>query len=94
MTDFEIDNFLNITEEFLPREAVNEHPHGKPENLLRFEADNQITIDNKKLQEILEHPEIRDRKIVAFSVSGAFRKGKSFFLNYCLRFLYAHVSYK
>ena len=77
----------------MPKEATNDLPYGKAENLLRFEVDNQITIEDKKLQELIEQPEVRDRKIVAFSVIGAFRKGKSFFLNYCLRFLYAHVSY-
>ena len=77
----------------MPKEASNDHPYGKSDNLLKFEADSQVTVANKNLEEILQHQEVRDRKIVAFSVIGAFRKGKSFFLNYCLRFLYAHVSY-
>jgi atlastin len=68
------------------------HPHGKPENILRFKSDDQFEIENEKLKEIFTHPDVINRKIVAFSVIGAFRRGKSYFLNYCLRYLYANVS--
>lgn len=76
----------------MQKDVTDDHPYGKPENLFRFEADNQVTIESEKLQQMLQHPEVSNRKIVAFSVIGAFRKGKSYFLNYCLRFLYANVS--
>lgn len=33
---------------------------------------------------------MKDRKVVVVSIVGAFRKGKSFFLDYCLRFLYGN----
>lgn len=47
---------------------------------------------NEVIDRILLHPEVRDRKIVVISIIGEYRKGKSFFLGYCLRFLYANVS--
>lgn len=49
-------------------------------------------VDYQALDEILLHPDVEDRQIVVISIVGAFRKGKSYFLNYCLRFLYANVS--
>jgi atlastin len=70
------------------------HPHGKPENILRFSEDGTLIIDDAPLHKMLEHLDVKDRKVVAFSIIGAYRKGKSFFLDYCLRYLYAHVSFK
>jgi hypothetical protein len=50
--------------------------------------------DNKydEIDRILLDPLVIDRKIVVMSIIGEYRKGKSFFLNYCLRFMYANVS--
>lgn len=49
-------------------------------------------IDYKSLDKLFLHPDVKDRKIVAVSIAGSYRKGKSFFLGYCLRFLYSNVS--
>ena len=68
------------------------HPHGKPVTLLKFSETKEIIIDNEELDKIFNHPEIQDRKVVILSLIGSFRGGKSFFLDYCLRFLYDHVS--
>jgi atlastin len=68
------------------------HPHGKPENVMKFSTDNKVIVDDTPLKKMFEHPDVKNRKIVSFSIIGAYRKGKSFFLDYCLRFLYAHVS--
>jgi atlastin len=67
------------------------HPYGNPESILTFTANNQYVIDERSLKKIFEHPDVKYRKIVAFSVVGAYRKGKSFLLGYALRYLYAMV---
>ena len=46
---------------------------------------------NNQLVKMFENPFVKTRKIVALSIVGPYRKGKSLFLNYCLRYLYAHV---
>ena len=70
----------------------SENFHPRPVNVLKFDESNKIIIDNAELDKMFLHPEVKNRKVVVFSISGAFRKGKSFFLNYCLRFMYANVS--
>jgi hypothetical protein len=45
------------------------------------------------IDEIFNNQHVRDRKIVLVSVVGVFRMGKSFLLDYCLRFLYATVCF-
>lgn len=68
------------------------HPHGEAKNVLRFDANNKPIIIQSSLDNIFDHDDVKNRKIVAFSIIGAYRKGKSFFLGYCLRYLYANVS--
>lgn len=68
------------------------HPHGNSENVFRFENNGKVEIHAEYLKKMFEHEEVKNRKIVVFSVIGAFRMGKSFFLDYCLRYLYGHVS--
>ena len=68
------------------------HPFGKPVSVLKFDDSNKIIIDNAELDKMFLYPEVKNRKVVVLSIIGAFRKGKSFFLDYCLRFLYANVS--
>ena len=68
------------------------HPFGKPISALKCSDSKEVTADEGGIDKLFVHPEIQDRKIVILSVIGAFRGGKSFFLDYCLRFLYAHVS--
>lgn len=69
------------------------HPFGKPVTVMKFSDTGEIIADNKEVENIFNNDEIQDRKIVIISMIGAFRGGKSYFLNYCLRFLYAHVSW-
>lgn len=76
--------------------AVKE-PNGYPIPIQKYSqvngTDHQIIeFDQDAIYNMFDHPEVRDRKIVVFSIIGAYRRGKSFFLGYCLRFLYARVS--
>lgn len=48
----------------------------------------------KVIDAILLQLDVKDRKIVIVSVIGEYRKGKSFLLGYCLRFMYANVSFR
>jgi len=71
-----------------------DHQFGKPITVFKFSDKNEVVVDNQGLERIFDRPEIKDRKIVILSLIGAFRGGKSYFLDYCLRYLYAHVSFK
>ena len=70
----------------------NKHPYGNPISVMKFSDTGEVVADNEELEKIFNHPEIQDRKIVILSIVGATRGGKSYFLDYCLRFLYSHVS--
>jgi hypothetical protein len=63
------------------------HPYGESINIL-----NGLDSDFQSIDKLFMHPEVKDRNVVILSIVGAFRKGKSFLLDYCLRYLYANVS--
>ncbi len=65
---------------------------GRQRRIINF-AKNKATIDETVITCIILHPEVKHRKIVALSIVGAFRKGKSFLLDYMLRYLYYTVSF-
>ena len=64
----------------------------KPITALKFSNENNAILNLTEINKMLNHSKVKDRKIVVFSIVGGFRKGKSFFLDYCLRYLYANVS--
>lgn len=45
-----------------------------------------------ELKSILEHDDIKDHNVVVVSIGGAFRQGKSFLLNFFIKYLNAQVS--
>lgn len=53
--------------------------------------DHTFELNENVLNEILLRNDIKDKKVVVVSVAGAFRKGKSFLLNFMLRYLEAEV---
>ncbi|XP_039975309.1 atlastin-3 [Xiphias gladius] len=50
--------------------------------------DHSFELDTEALAQILLAPEVRDKHVVVLSVAGAFRKGKSFLLDFMLRYMY------
>lgn len=55
--------------------------------------DHSFTLDTEALAQILLAPEVRDKHVVVLSVAGAFRKGKSFLLDFMLRYMYRKVGH-
>ena len=46
-----------------------------------------FSLNMEGLKEVLLHPDVVNRSVVILSVAGAFRKGKSFLLDFMLRYL-------
>lgn len=55
------------------------------------EDEHQFSLDEQALEHILLQEHIRDLNVVVVSVAGAFRKGKSFLLDFMLRYMYRQV---
>jgi len=71
--------------------ADGEELKGRPVQIVSVEDDHTFSLDENALDEILLHPDVQDKKVVVVSVAGAFRKGKSFLLDFFLRYLSAEV---
>jgi len=64
----------------------------RPVQIVKIDDESEthnFILDEDALNEILNRDEIRDKPICIISVAGAFRKGKSFLLNFMLRYLEA-----
>lgn len=64
---------------------------GKPLQIVTAGTEHTFLLDEDLLTEVLLQDRIKDRFVVIVSVAGAFRKGKSFLLDFFLRYLYAKV---
>ncbi|VBB26595.1 unnamed protein product [Acanthocheilonema viteae] len=52
-----------------------------------LDEQHQFRLDEEALEKVLLSPDVIDKKVSVISVAGAFRKGKSFLLNFFLRYL-------
>lgn len=59
---------------------------GQPVTIVRAE-DHTFELNEDNLNTVLLQNDIKEKKVVVVSVAGAFRKGKSFLLNFMLRYL-------
>ncbi|XP_068948042.1 atlastin-1 isoform X2 [Petaurus breviceps papuanus] len=63
-----------------------------PVQVLIMKDDHSFELDEIALNRILLSEAVRDKEVVAVSVAGAFRKGKSFLMDFMLRYMYNQVS--
>lgn len=60
---------------------------GHPVQVVLAHPDHTFELDEEALSKILLQDNIKDRSVVVVSVAGAFRKGKSFLLDFFLRYM-------
>lgn len=58
------------------------------------EEEHSFSLQEEALERLLLQEEVQDLHVVVVSVAGAFRKGKSFLLDFMLRFMYKQVESK
>ncbi|ELW47001.1 Atlastin-1, partial [Tupaia chinensis] len=63
-----------------------------PVQVLIVKDDHSFELDEAALNRILLSEAVRDKEVVAVSVAGAFRKGKSFLMDFMLRYMYNQES--
>ncbi|GAB0088277.1 atlastin [Sergentomyia squamirostris] len=61
----------------------------RPIQVIETGEDHTFLLEEDALTEILLQEDIKDRFVVVVSVAGAFRKGKSFLLDFFLRYMYS-----
>lgn len=52
----------------------------------------KLNLDKRALDSVLKHSDAKNLPVAILSIAGAFRKGKSFLLSFCLRYLQYLVS--
>lgn len=62
--------------------------------VLKYDVDRKLVFFSKKLEDVLLKNDIKDREVAVISIAGVYRSGKSFMLNFFLRYLYSRVSLK
>ncbi|XP_014218612.1 atlastin isoform X2 [Copidosoma floridanum] len=69
------------------RQQNEDDDMGYPVQIVQTHPDHTFELDEDALTEILLQEDIKDRSVVVVSVAGAFRKGKSFLLDFFLRYM-------
>jgi atlastin len=64
---------------------------GKPVQIVQVNEDRSLALNESALKKILLNDKVKDKSVVVISVAGAFRKGKSFLLNFFLCYLESQV---
>lgn len=62
--------------------------------VLRYDGDQKLVFLPERLEDILLKDGMEDREVAVISIAGAYRGGKSFLLNFFLRYLCSKVSMK
>lgn len=62
--------------------------------IIHWTADHKFILDEAALEGILFQNNIKENNVVVVSVAGAFRKGKSFILDFFLRYMRSKYAYK
>lgn len=60
--------------------------------IVNAKPDHTFELDEEALEAILCSEEVRNKKVAVLSIAGAFRKGKSFLLDFLLRYMERSVS--
>ncbi|XP_057314981.1 atlastin-2-like isoform X2 [Hydractinia symbiolongicarpus] len=68
-------------------EGSDEEIGPRPVCILKAKDDHTFELDTDALESVLLQADIRDKRVVVVSVAGAFRKGKSFLLDFFIRYL-------
>ncbi|KAK2536580.1 Atl1 [Columba livia] len=80
-------SFSDKTYEWSSEEEESVRKAG-PVQVLIVKDDHSFELDEAALNRILLAEAVRDKEVVAVSVAGAFRKGKSFLMDFMLRYMY------
>lgn len=60
---------------------------GRPIQVVKVSDEHAFELVEDNLTSLLHREDVRDKPVVVVSVAGAFRKGKSFLLNFFIRYL-------
>ncbi|CAG2055100.1 unnamed protein product, partial [Timema podura] len=85
---------VNIAEadSSLPVDRYQATMTGRAVQILQTQNNNVTQFDNEALEAVFLREDVRDKRVVVVSISGIFGKGKSFLLNYMLKYLNSQVN--